>query len=60
MANPDSRAPAAILSTLFVMGAILLAQALILRDGHQARLHKRDVAPMLEKCARMPALEAKR
>ena len=38
------------LSTGCLLAAVLLAQALSMRDDAQKRLHKRDVAPALQRC----------
>lgn len=39
----------AILSSLLLIGALLLSQALILRDVNQMLIHQRDVAPQLRR-----------
>jgi hypothetical protein len=41
---------ASVLSVLLLIGAILLSEALILRDKNQAILHQRDVTPTLNHC----------
>lgn len=42
---PDCRIGPAVLAMLLLVGALLLSQALILRDASQILLHQRDVAP---------------
>jgi len=46
--SPD-RSKRLIWSTLLTMVALLFAQALVLRDTRQIRLHQRDVAPELQR-----------
>jgi len=37
-----------------LLGAVLLAQAITMRDVAQKRLHQRDVAPQLQRCQVQP------
>jgi hypothetical protein len=48
-AQPD-RPTAAILSVMCLLGVVLLAQAITLRDRNQERIHQRDVVPQLKQC----------
>jgi hypothetical protein len=51
--QPD-RPTAAILSVMCLLGAVLLAQAITLRDENQELIHQRDVAPQLQRCEARP------
>jgi len=46
---PDSGIGTAILATLLLIAALLLSQALIMRDEAQIHLHQRDVAPEVQR-----------
>jgi hypothetical protein len=43
----ESRAGAAFVAVLMLLGAVVFAQALIIRDSSQIILHQRDVTPGL-------------
>ena len=47
--RPD-RSAATVLSVVCLLGAVLLAKAVTMRDEAQKRLHERDVAPALQRC----------
>jgi uncharacterized membrane protein YidH (DUF202 family) len=47
--QPD-RPAALVLSVLCIFGAVLLAQAITMRDQAQKQLHQRDVVPALQRC----------
>lgn len=55
MTVQPERPTAAILSVMCLLGAVLLAQAITLRDKLQERIHKRDVAPALQRCWKVEA-----
>jgi hypothetical protein len=44
------RPTATVLSVMCLLGAVLLSQAIILRDKNQERIHQRDVVPQLKRC----------
>ena len=46
---PDSGIGTAILATLLLIAALLLSQALIMRDEAQIIIHQRDVAPEVQR-----------
>ena len=50
MTVQPERPTAAILSVMCLLGAVLLAQAVTLRDENQELIHQRDVAPTLNHC----------
>ena len=54
MTVQPERPTAAILSVMCLLGAVLLAQALTLRDENQELIHQRDVAPELQRCEVKP------
>jgi hypothetical protein len=45
-----NRPTATVLSVMCLLGAVLLSQAIILRDKNQERIHQRDVTPTLNHC----------
>lgn len=47
--EPPRRPGPAIIALLLLLGAVLLSQALILRDANQILLHQRDVVPELRR-----------
>lgn len=54
MTVQPERPTAAILSVMCLLGAVLLAHAITMRDVAQKRLHQRDVAPVLQRCEAKP------
>ena len=46
-ATTDSRIGAALVSLMMLLGAVAIAQILVLRDANQMLIHQREVAPRL-------------
>jgi hypothetical protein len=46
-ATTDSRIGAALVSLMMLLGAVAIAQVLVLRDANQMLIHQREVAPRL-------------
>jgi hypothetical protein len=45
--NADNRVGAALVGLMMLLGAVAIAQVLVLRDANQMLIHQREVAPRL-------------